>query len=102
MIAEQLRRIAVPEVSVSTPTGRLVSATGPLLQVRGVRLHVGQRCRIESALGADIEAQVVGFKDEAAQLMAFKRTEGLAAGARVLPLPAASGLLIGDAWSSIK
>ncbi|MGX5650574.1 flagellar protein export ATPase FliI [Hydrogenophaga borbori] len=98
MIAEQLRRIAVPEVSVSTPTGRLVGATGPLLQARGVRLHVGQRCRIESALGADIEAQVVGFKDEAAQLMAFKRTEGLAAGARVWPLPGNGHLLIGEAW----
>jgi flagellum-specific ATP synthase len=98
MIAAALRRVALDEVPVATPTGRLVGASGLLLESAGCALRTGQRCMIEGAGGEWIAAQVVGFREDVSYLMPFKRPEGLATGARVLPAPEQRGAMIGPAW----
>ncbi|NMM79775.1 flagellum-specific ATP synthase FliI [Acidovorax sp. SRB_14] len=98
MIAAALRRLELGAVPVATPTGRLVGASGLLLESAGCALHTGQRCHIETAVGAWIEAQVVGFREDISYLMPFKKTEGLSTGARVLPASERGDLMIGPSW----
>jgi flagellum-specific ATP synthase len=98
MIAAALRKLELGAVPVATPTGRLVGASGLLLESAGCALHTGQRCHIETATGGWIDAQVVGFREDISYLMPFKKTEGLATGARVLPAPDRADLMIGPAW----
>jgi flagellum-specific ATP synthase len=98
MIAAALRSIELDQVPVATPTGRLVGASGLLLECAGCHLRIGQRCLIEGAGGKWLPAQVVGFRDEVTYLMPFKQPEGLSAGARVLPAPEGRNLMIGPSW----
>jgi flagellum-specific ATP synthase len=98
MIGAALRKLELGTVPVATPTGRLVGAAGLLLESMGCALHTGQRCHIETASGEWIDAQVVGFREDISYLMPFKKTEGLATGARVLPAPERSDLMIGPSW----
>ncbi|MCW7536521.1 flagellar protein export ATPase FliI [Aquabacterium sp. A7-Y] len=98
MIADLLRRLELEEVPVATPTGRLVGASGLLLECVGCPLQTGQRCRIETASGEWLEAQAVGFRNELSFLMPFKKPVGLVTGARVLPLPDKTTLSIGPSW----
>ncbi|MFT4173482.1 MAG: flagellar protein export ATPase FliI [Rhodocyclaceae bacterium] len=98
MIGAALRKLELDAVPVATHTGRLVGASGLLLESTGCAFQTGQRCRIETAQGDWIAAQVVGFRNEVSYLMPFKRTEGLATGARVLPMPEQAGLMIGPSW----
>ncbi|TXI25651.1 MAG: flagellar protein export ATPase FliI [Roseateles sp.] len=102
MISQALRRVELGQVPVATPTGRLVGVSGLLLEASGCTLRTGQRCLIETQADAPLNewlmAQVVGFKDQVAYLMPFKKPDGLAAGARVLAAPERSGLMIGPSW----
>jgi flagellar biosynthesis/type III secretory pathway ATPase len=58
------------------PTGRLVGASGLLLESAGCRLHTGQRCQIETVNGEWLDAQVVGFREKLSYLMPFKKATG--------------------------
>lgn len=98
MIGAAIRKLELGEVPVATLTGRLVGASGLLLESVGCPLHTGQRCLIETAAGDWIAAQAVGFRDQVSYLMPFKKPEGLATGARVLPAPEKNSLLIGPSW----
>ncbi|MCU7375462.1 flagellar protein export ATPase FliI [Paucibacter sp. O1-1] len=98
MIAAALRRVELGTVPVATPTGRLVGASGLLLESSGCALRTGQRCMIEGADGEWIAAQVVGFRDQVSYLMPFKKPDGLTTGARVLPAPESRSLMIGPSW----
>ncbi|MCH8179149.1 MAG: flagellar protein export ATPase FliI [Proteobacteria bacterium] len=98
MIAHALRTLELGEVPIATPTGRLVGATGLLLESTGCALRTGQRCHIETAQGEWLEAQAVGFRDKVSYLMPFKQPLGLSTGARVLPAPDKGQLHIGPSW----
>jgi flagellum-specific ATP synthase len=98
MIGAALRKLELGKVPVATLTGRLVGASGLLLECVGCTLHTGQRCHIETETGEWIEAQVVGFREDVSYLMPFKKTEGLTSSARVLPAPDRSDLMIGPSW----
>src|SRR5208282_4980823 len=98
MISEVLRKLEVASVPVATPAGRLVGASGLLLESVGCALRTGQRCSVEGDSGEWLEAQVVGFRNDVSFLMALKRTEGLATGARVLPIQERDALRIGPSW----
>lgn len=97
-LADSLRAVDIGAVPVATPTGRLVGAQGLLLESSGCRLYTGQRCRIETVDGEWLDAQVVGFREKVSYLMPFKKATGLATGARVLPAPEKSDLMIGPSW----
>ena len=98
MIGSALRQIQLGSVPVATPTGRLVGASGLLLESVGCALRIGQRCNIETGTGGWIDAQVIGFREDVSYLMPFKQPEGLCTGARVLPQPDQSALQIGPQW----
>lgn len=98
MLADTLRSLEIGAVPVATPTGRLVGASGLLLESAGCRLHTGQRCQIETVGGEWLDAQVVGFRDKLSFLMPFKKAVGLTTGARVLPSPERPSLQIGPSW----
>jgi flagellum-specific ATP synthase len=97
-LAQTLRSVDIGAVPVATPTGRLVGAQGLLLESVGCRLHTGQRCRVETVDGAWLDAQVVGFRDKVSYLMPFKKADGLATGARVLPTTGGAALQVGPQW----
>ena len=98
MIADALRNLELGSVPMATPTGRLVGASGLLLEAVGCPLHTGQRCQIETVSGEWLDAQVVGFRDKVSYLMPFKKAIGLTTGARVLPSPDKINLQIGSGW----
>ncbi len=98
MIGAALRKLELGEVPVAKPTGRLVGASGLLLESAGCPLYTGQRCQVETADGAWLEAQVVGFRDKVSFLMPFKKPVGLMTGARVLPSSERANLMIGPSW----
>ena len=98
MIADTLRSFEIGDIPVATPTGRLVGASGLLLESAGCKLHTGQRCQIETVSGEWLDAQVVGFREKVSYLMPFKKAAGLTTGARVLPLPDKASLQIGPSW----
>ena len=98
MISDVLRKLEIGSVPVATPAGRLVGASGLLLESMGCALRTGQRCTVETGSGEWIDAQVVGFRAEVSFLMALRRSEGLATGARVMPQPEREGLRIGQSW----
>eukprot|EP01114_Cavostelium_apophysatum_P002171 TRINITY_DN11892_c0_g1_i1.p2 TRINITY_DN11892_c0_g1~~TRINITY_DN11892_c0_g1_i1.p2 ORF type:complete len:439 (-),score=129.04 TRINITY_DN11892_c0_g1_i1:1396-2712(-) len=97
-LAARLRAVELGAVPVATPTGRLVGAQGLLLESVGCPLHTGQRARIETVDGGWLDAQVVGFNEKISYLMPFKKADGLATGARVLPVAEKSELMIGPSW----
>ncbi|OWY39970.1 flagellum-specific ATP synthase FliI [Xenophilus sp. AP218F] len=98
MLRQALSQLELPPQPVATVSGRLVGASGLLLESVGCPLETGQRCLIETTAGDWLQAQVVGFRREVSFLMPFKKPVGLATGARVLPAPDSSGLMIGDSW----
>jgi|EP01034_Spumella_vulgaris_P029766 flagellum-specific ATP synthase len=98
MIADALRKLELDAVPMATPTGRLVGASGLLLEAMGCPLHTGQRCQIETVNGDWLDAQVVGFRDKLSFLMPFKKAIGLTTGARVMPSPEKVSLSIGPGW----
>ena len=98
MITEALRKVEVASVPVATPSGRLVGASGLLLESTGCALRTGQRCRVESGAGECVDAQVVGFRNDISFLMALKSPVGLVTGARVTPIQERDALRIGPSW----
>ncbi|MBM7332285.1 flagellar protein export ATPase FliI [Alloalcanivorax marinus] len=73
-------------------SGRVVRATGLVLEVVGLRVPLGSSCRIELTCdgggGASgfAEAEVVGFAGDKLFLMPLAEISGLTPGARVFPL----------------
>ncbi|QEA39703.1 flagellar protein export ATPase FliI [Pistricoccus aurantiacus] len=73
-------------------SGRIVRATGLVLEAVGLRVPLGSACRIEvatengEAKAHFAEAEVVGFTGEKLFLMPLAEISGLIPGARVFPL----------------
>ncbi|MFG6665500.1 flagellar protein export ATPase FliI [Halomonas sp. HNIBRBA4712] len=84
----------VSQVPTYRRSGRVVRATGMVIEVVGLQVAVGSACRIELP-GADgrlgesaqhAEAEVVGFAGDKLFLMPLEEISGLMPGARVSPL----------------
>ena len=69
-----------------TVSGRLTRVTGMVLEATGLKLAVGNCCRVLLANGNSVEAEVVGFSDDRLFLMPVNDVYGLTPGARVMPL----------------
>ena len=85
-------------VPLSLDAGKLCRVTGPLMEVSGCPLAIGQRCEIETAHRQRIVAEVVGFNRELTYLMPLQNPSGLHSGARVFPAGNSAGLAIGEEW----
>ncbi|MCG3180671.1 MAG: Flagellum-specific ATP synthase [Phycisphaerae bacterium] len=64
-------------------TGRLQSVTGLIASAEGLSCPVGARCRIRTATGGDMPAEVVGFSDRGTLVMPLGETTGLGRGDRI-------------------
>ena len=73
-------------------SGRIIRATGMVLEAVGLRVPLGSACQIEMARADGsirsrfAEAEVVGFSGDHLYLMPLEELSGLAPGARVFPL----------------
>ena len=75
---------AVHALPRTTTTGRLLRATGLVLEAAGLKLPLGSTCMVELADGAGMaETEVVGFTRDTLYLMPYEETAGLVPGARV-------------------
>lgn len=66
--------------------GRLVKASGLVLEAVGLKLPLGSNCFVERQTHGKIEAvecEVVGFNEQTLYLMPFESTDGILLGARV-------------------
>jgi len=64
--------------------GRVHKVLGPMLEVTGISASIGDACEIFCSSGSNIEAEVVGFRDERIILMPVGTTRGIAPGDAVL------------------
>ncbi len=69
------------------PSGSLVRVRGLILEAQGLDLSLGARCLIAADGQRRVSAEVVGFHGDNVQLMASGDMQGLAPGARVIPVP---------------
>ncbi len=65
--------------------GRVIEITGIIIKATGVKASIGESCKILSD-GAELEAEVVGFRDGKVLLMAVGDLSTVKAGSRVLPI----------------
>ena len=65
--------------------GRLKRMVGLTIEAVGCRAAIGDRCLIKSALGNDIEAEVVGFSGDRTFLMPTGQVRGMVPNAPVIP-----------------
>lgn len=75
--------------------GRLVRMVGLTLEAVGCDMPVGSYCNVETASGAFVEAEVVGFSGERTYLMPVGVAEGLKSGGRVVPNDKALNIPVG-------
>lgn len=85
-------------VPLSLDSGKLCRVTGPLMEVSGCPLAIGQRCEVEGMEKQCIAAEVVGFNRDLTYLMPLQSPQGLRSGARVFAAAKAGQLAIGLQW----
>src|SRR5690606_5207827 len=67
-------------------SGKIIRATGLVLEALGLSVPLGGACRIELPDGGHAEAEVVGFAGSKSYLMPLAELSGLTPGARVFPI----------------
>ncbi|WP_018149953.1 flagellar protein export ATPase FliI [Leeia oryzae] len=78
---------AISDVTPWLSSGRLVKASGLVLETSGLRLPVGSSCLVDAG-DVKVEAEVVGFSGDRLFLMPLSDAYGLEAGAKVVPVEA--------------
>jgi flagellum-specific ATP synthase len=91
----QQRARLVAHTTAPPVEGRLTRMIGLTLEAAGCQAAVGDRCRVESADGTHVEAEVVGFGSERIYLMPTGDLHGLRPDARVIPRPHAGHVGVG-------
>ncbi len=76
--------------------GRVHKVLGPMLEVTGISASIGDACEIFCSSGSNIEAEVVGFRDERIMLMPVGATRGIAPGDAVLSRHSAPTIPVDD------
>jgi flagellum-specific ATP synthase len=89
------------EVSRVVISGRVTSVSGLVAEVAGLsgQVFVGDQLLLHGHDGAEIRAEVAGFRDDRAHAMPFGSLTGLGPGQTAALLPrGASGLPVSDRW----
>jgi flagellum-specific ATP synthase len=76
--------------------GLLKRVVGLTLEAVGCQAQIGSRCRVVSGPDSSLEAEVVGFSGERVFLMPVGEMHGLLPNARVIPLPHAASIPVGE------
>jgi len=66
--------------------GRISQVIGLTIESNGPSVSIGELCKVDSFLGKDILAEVVGFKDNKVLLMPLGDMEGISPGSKVTAL----------------
>ncbi len=88
----------IPELATTpgdfTPRvgGTLIGYDGLMLETTGLDVPVGTVCKVKTARGDSIDAEVVGFREDRVLMMSYADSTDLKPGARVLP--SAGGALV--------
>lgn len=77
--------------------GKLSRMVGLTLEAVGCQAAIGDRCRVINPVGADVDAEVVGFAGDRLFLMPTGTPRGLAPNASVIPLGGAGDVAVGEA-----
>lgn len=75
----------IEEIDPIKVFGKVSEITGLIIKARGLRVSVGDACRIYRDDGGVTDAEVVGFRGPEALLMAIGPTTGVRPGSLVLP-----------------
>ncbi len=94
MMRRQLRAQSVRTLNVE---GRLRRVVGLTLEADGCEAALGARCLVDTAEGAELDTEVVGFSDERLLLMPVSDMHGVLPNARVRPSSRTNGLPVGEA-----
>ena len=79
---DRVERMTAPALA-----GRVADVTGLTVTVTGLPAPVGAMCGIQRADGVEVEAQVVGFRDDRTVLMPLRDMLGVARGDDVIARP---------------
>ena len=98
-LAQRVRQYAPKRPANLLPPveGRLTRVVGMTLEAVGCNVTLGGRCSVTDGSGREIETEVVGFDGPRIYLMPLTSIEGLAPGARVLPLAKSDHIAVGPA-----
>jgi len=77
--------------------GLLKRVVGLTIEAVGCRAPVGSHCRVETAAGDFVDAEVVGFSGDSVYLMPTGELAGLVPNARVIPTGKTTRVPVGDA-----
>jgi flagellar biosynthesis/type III secretory pathway ATPase len=79
---DDLAEAVMPRLRVPPPmrTGTLARVVGLTLEAKGIMAPLGAVCEVVGAGGHRIEAEVVGFQDQAIFLMPFVEPKGVGPG----------------------
>ncbi len=90
--------------------GKIDEVTGIIIKATGLRVSIGEACRICAEEGECLDAEVVGFREGKVLLMAIGELSGVKPGSRVYPVgrkvsvrvgPGLVGRIIDDAGNPI-
>lgn len=95
-LLSRLKAVKLPETERAPEiSGHLVRVTGIILEARGIKAALGDRCLIETQNGP-MPAEVVGFSGDIIFLMPTEVLQGVMPGARVTPSPDLAAFPYGD------
>lgn len=87
---------AVDSCRCTTVQGKIVKVVGLVAEALGLGMSIGSLCSIKNDHGANIMAEVVGFKEDRALLMPYGDTRGLRPGSRITLLESSPTVEVGD------
>ncbi len=95
-LLERLQSINLPEEDYKPVlTGRLTRVVGLTLEAEGIKVPLGQRCRIDTEQGP-MSAEVVGFSGKITYLMPTTEITGVQSGDPVTPVKGMDDFPYGD------
>lgn len=87
---------ALKLTSVYEARGEVTDVTGLVIEGNGPSVPLGTRVTVHSG-AKEIQAQVVGFKQDRVLLMPFQELQGISPGSRIVAREMNSGVLVSDA-----
>ncbi len=87
---------AVDRVKTVQPQGRISQVVGLIAEGDSLGLGIGGLCSIMNDRGEEIQAEVVGFKQEKALLMPYGEIRGISLGSRIIPVSASPMVGVSD------
>lgn len=76
--------------------GKVVEITGIIIKAVGLKVSIGDACKIFTNSGEGIDAEVVGFRDGVTLLMPYGDLTKISSGSRVYPLGIKASINVGE------